>query len=141
MKAILQMFNSLKGREKWVIVGDMLEQGNQEQEEHEKLAELLATYHFDHIILMGPRVERYTLPKLQKLFVKRGKRIPVVSFLTPTEVMVYLLSNLAGNEAILFKGARFLEGVIERLLKNKSDAKFLARREEIWEKRRKEWGL
>jgi hypothetical protein len=59
----------------------------------------------------------------------------------PGEALGYLVGNLNGGETILFKGARFLEGVVERLLKNPSDASKLCRREAVWAKRRKMWGL
>jgi hypothetical protein len=48
---------------------------------------------------------------------------------------------LQGGETILFKGARFMEGVIENLLVDKKDAAKLVRREKIWEIRRKQWGF
>ena len=45
----------------------MLEQGNEEKEEHEKLAVLLASIDLDRIIFLGPRVMKYTVPKLKEL--------------------------------------------------------------------------
>jgi hypothetical protein len=48
---------------------------------------------------------------------------------------------MQGGEVVLFKGARFLEGVIENLLADPQDAKYLCRRGNIWRKRRAEWGL
>jgi UDP-N-acetylmuramoyl-tripeptide--D-alanyl-D-alanine ligase len=132
MTAVIDMFAQIKAKDKWVVIGDMLEQGRQEQEEHEKLSKVIVSYSFQKIILMGPRVSKYTSPLIS------GN---VVSFLTPKEVLDYLKANIQGGEMILFKGARFLEGIIENLLLNKDDAKFLDRREKIWEIRRKKWGL
>lgn len=131
---ILAMFAKFPGAKKWAVVGDMLEQGKGEKEEHEKLAGLLLSYNFDRILLMGPRVSSYAYPKLQD-------NIRVEKFLEPKELLDYLLKNITGGETILFKGARFMEGVIEHLLKDKRDVAKLARREEIWEIRRKGWGL
>jgi hypothetical protein len=62
-------------------------------------------------------------------------------FLSPKEVLNYLLKNIKGGETILFKGARFLEGVVEGLLLDKSESGYLARREKIWQMRRRKWGL
>ena len=59
----------------------------------------------------------------------------------PKEGLDFILKNLKGGETILFKGARFLEGIIEKLLLNKSDIDKLVRREKAWQNRRKEWGL
>ncbi len=138
MKAMINMFGNIKAENKWVVLGDMIEQGEVEREEHIKLAQIISEYDFQQIILMGPRVTEYTYPELKKL---AKKDISINHFLGPKEVLDYLNANIKGSEVILFKGARFLEGVIENLLKNKSDSKYLARREKVWEIRRKKWGL
>ncbi len=138
MSEIIGMFDKMKAPSKWIVLGDILEQGREEQEEHEKLARVLEEVKVDRIILMGPRISKYTYPILKEIL---GDRVEIVSFLTPTEVLTYLKDNLRGGEFILFKGARFLEGVIENLLEDKEDARKLARRERIWEERRKAWGL
>ncbi|HEX8932021.1 MAG TPA: cyanophycin synthetase [Patescibacteria group bacterium] len=138
MSAVLKMYREFPAKTKWAVIGDMLEQGKEEQEEHEKLAELLAKQDLARIIFLGPRVNKYTFPKLKSLI---SNTIPVDSFINPKEVLDFLNEHLKGEETILFKGARFMEGVIEHLLKNKSDAIKLSRREKIWEIRRSEWGL
>ena len=114
----------------------MLEQGRSEKEEHEKLAQLIVQSNYDRVILLGPRIINHGYSIIEKHYKNK-----VVAYTSPKDVLDYLLSNLEGGETILFKGARFLEGVIERLLKNKSDVAKLARREKIWEIRRKKWGL
>ncbi len=138
MKAVVDMFGQIQANEKWVVLGDMLEQGRQEEEEHKKLASLVSKYDFKRIVLMGPRISKYTFPELKKLV---GKGVAIEHFLGPKEVLNYLNKNIKGGEVILFKGARFLEGVIENLLENKSDTHNLARREKVWEIRRRKWGL
>lgn len=138
MTAILNMYKKMPNNPKWVVLGDMLEQGEGEKLEHEKLAEIILTLKLDRIILMGPRVYKYTYP----VVVNNTKRNIVVDrFINPKEVLDYLLKNITGGETILFKGARFMEGIIENLLADKADVKKLSRREEVWDKRRKEWGL
>jgi UDP-N-acetylmuramoyl-tripeptide--D-alanyl-D-alanine ligase len=136
--AILKMFEHFPGEKKWVVIGDMLEQGKEEQEEHEKLADVLAQYEYERVLLMGPRVSKYTHPKLVAL---KGGVVTNLKFEEPKDVLNYLTLNIQGGETILFKGARFLEGVIEHLLKNPADVAKLARREKIWQDRRKKWGL
>jgi UDP-N-acetylmuramyl pentapeptide synthase len=138
MTAVLNMFDHYPGKTKWVVLGDMIELGKEEQQEHEKLAELIASTKLSKIILMGPRVSKYTYPKL-RLLTKNGAVIE--KFTLPKESLDYLLSNIQGEEVILFKGARFLEGVIEHLLSDKRDVSKLCRREKIWQTRRKKWGL
>jgi len=138
MTAIIAMYEKFPGDEKWAVIGDMLEQGNGEKEEHEKLAELLAKQHFKRIIFLGPRVKKYTYPKLQSL---SHEKISLDVFLNPREVLDFILAKSKGGETILFKGARFMEGIIENILKDKKDVAKLSRREKIWEIRRKQWGL
>lgn len=133
---IINMFNLIDADKKWVVIGDMLEQGEQEQKEHEKLAELIVKSNYSRVVLLGPRILKHGYPILKAHY---GNR--VVSYLSPKDVFTYLESNLQGGETILFKGARFMEGVIENLLENKSDAAKLSRREKIWDIRRKKWGL
>ncbi|OGH17701.1 MAG: hypothetical protein A2868_01985 [Candidatus Levybacteria bacterium RIFCSPHIGHO2_01_FULL_40_15b] len=133
---IINMLNKIRGNKKWVVIGDLLEQGRSEKEEHERLAQLIVQSNYDRVVLLGPRIVGHGLEILKKHY---GDN--VVAFMSPKEVLDYLKNNLEGGEMILFKGARFLEGVIENLLENKEDAAKLARREKVWEIRRKKWGL
>lgn len=137
MEAALNMFKLYPARKKWAIISDMVELGKEEEIEHKNLVKLIAGCKLDKVILMGPRVIKYTLPILKTI----SPRLPVETFLTPKEVLEYLQKNIKGEETLFFKGARFLEGVIEHLLKNKADINKLCRREKVWEKRRKQWGL
>lgn len=138
MMAVLSMFAKVEAREKWLVISDMLEQGSLEREEHERLAQVIADTPAERVILMGPRTIKYTYPALRPLL---PRNIPILIFETPKEVLSYLSLNLVGRETVLFKGGRFLEGVIEHLLKNPDDARLLCRREKIWQIRRKKWGL
>ena len=138
MSVVLHAFGEIEAESKWVVLGDMLEQGKAEKEEHEKLAELIKEHKFNRIILMGPRTSEYTFPKLRNL---ENRGVKVVKCLGPREVLDYLEEEIEGGETILFKGARFLDGVIEHLLIDKRDVAKLPRREKIWEIRRKRWGL
>lgn len=123
---------------KWAVIGDMLEQGNDEAEEHKKIVEVLEKTHFDRIILVGPRIVEYTVPLLSANLRERTK---VTAYETPRQVLDDLLLRLQGGETIMFKGVRFLEGVIEQLLADKEDADKLVRRGGIWKKHRSEWGI
>ena len=135
MTAILQMYKKYPAAKKWLVLGDMLEQGEDEDKEHEKLGEVAASLDAAQYILMGVLVKKNAAP----LLISSNKN--VVMFDTPKEVLDYLTQNLPAGTTILFKGGRLLEGVIEHLLQNPSDAAKLARREEIWMQRRKNAGL
>src|SRR3989344_5336437 len=137
VSSMLKLMKRYPGREKWIVIGDILEQGKFEQDEHEELAKVISQSNPDKVILIGPRVSKYTYPKLTQLL---SKSI-IEKFEKPTEVLEYLRNNISGGEIILFKGARFLEGVIEHLLEDKKDIDKLCRREKIWQMRRQQWGL
>jgi len=133
-KVMLNLFNQITVYKKWLVLGDMIEQGEQEQQEHEELAEVLNSTKLDKIIFVGPRLLKYTYPKL-------NSKVGVEKFIMPTDALKYIKANLKGRPFLLFKGARFLEGIIEHLLKDKSDVSKLCRRELAWQERRKQWGL
>lgn len=137
MNAALNMYKKYPAKIKLAILSDMVELGKEEKIEHQKLAKLIVDARLDKVILMGPRMNQYTLPRLKEI----ASRLPIESFLTPVDILNYLKTNIKGGETLFFKGARFLEGVIEHLLKNKSDAAKLCRREQVWQERRKQWGL
>lgn len=131
VRTILEIFDKYPAKNKWIVLGDMIELGEKEKEEHERLAEIINSMNLSKIILIGPRVSKYTYPKL-----KNAQR-----FIMPKNGLDYILENIKGEETILFKGARFLEGIIEHLLQDKKDIDKLVRREKAWQNRRKEWGL
>jgi UDP-N-acetylmuramoyl-tripeptide--D-alanyl-D-alanine ligase len=137
IEAMLDLFEEYKASSKWVVISDILEQGSLEKDEHENLAHLLKGYKFDQIVLLGDRSKSFVLPILND----EAPHIKVVAFTSPKEVLDYLNKNLKGDEAVLFKGAKGLEGVVEQLLQNPSDASQLVRREQMWVKRRQAWGL
>jgi len=135
--ALLGLFQAYPATHKWLVIGDILEQGSLEQEEHKKLVVEIANAKPEHVILLGKRTKAHTYSLLQK-------ELPssvVVSFLTAGEVLKYLQQQIRGGEAIMFKGAQGLEGVVEQLLASPSDAQQLVRRETSWVKRRQAWGL
>lgn len=136
VKAILKMYKKYPAEKKWLVIGDMIELGTEEQIEHEILAAEIADINLAKVILIGPRVGKYTYPKLKSL-----TKTPIETFINPKEALDYLEKNLKGKEVILFKGARFLEGIIEHLLANRNDIEKLCRREQAWKERRKKWGL
>ncbi len=136
VRAILEMFEQYPSKNKWIVLGDMIELGKEEKVEHENLAEIINTMKLQKVILIGPRVLKYTYPKIHKLGQDDTRK-----FLMPKEGLDYILGNIKGGETILFKGARFLEGIIEHLLRDKKDINKLVRREKAWQNRRKAWGL
>jgi len=136
-RAMIELFSNYPELRKWLVVTDILELGDLEQSEHLQLAEEISKIQFERVVLLGRRTREYTYPALKdKLPPER-----VVSFERAGDVLEYLQKEIRGGEAILFKGALGLEGVIDQLLADPNDAKQLVRRSAVWTKRRQEWGL
>ena len=135
MESIMDMISEMKEEHKWLVIGDMVEQGEIEGEEHEKLAKVLAKVKPEQVILIGRRTEKYTAPILKK------QNIKVFTTLEPREALDFIENNTTGEETIVFKGSQYLEWIIEKLLKNEKDAKYLPRRNKSAIKRRKNRGL
>jgi UDP-N-acetylmuramoyl-tripeptide--D-alanyl-D-alanine ligase len=135
VNALLYLFTKFPSEKKWVVLGDMLEQGALAQEEHEKLAESITELNPEKIILIGELVSKYTYPKLKKEF----SNDKIVGFTNLNEVLKYLLDNISGGETILFKASRsiMLEAVIEKLLVDSRDLENLCCREKYWTEKRK----
>ena len=135
VKSILEMFKSMKVEHKWLVIGDIVDQGSIEGQEHAKLAAEIIKVNPEKVILIGRRTKKYTAPLL--------KESGIIPYLTndPKEALGYLEKHLNGSETILFKGSQYLEWIIEKLLKNPADAKKLPRREKAAIKRRQKRGL
>lgn len=135
MESILDMSKSMKAPHKWLVIADMVEQGIIEGDEHTKLADAIAAAKPEKIILIGRRTKKYTLPRLKELgfsaYVARDAR----------SALNYIKKHSTGKETIIFKGSQYLEWIIEKLLKNPKDAKYLPRREKAAVKRREKRGL
>lgn len=135
MESILEMAKSLHAPHKWLIIGDIVEQGSIEKEEHEKLADLIANVDAEEIILVGRRTKKYTAPRLKEL------GFSPKTTLEPKKALEYIEKCSHGRETLIFKGSQYLEWIIEKLLENPEDAKLLPRRERAAVKRRKKRGL
>ena len=135
MASILNMAREMKAGRKWLVIGDIVDEGQIEAEEHTKLAHLIAEVKPEMVILVGRRTKKYTAPELRKL------GVPVRTTVDPKKALAYIQSHITGDETLIFKGSQYLEWIIEKLLKNPEDAALLPRREAGAVKRRKRWGL
>jgi len=133
--SILDMAKRMHAERKWLVIGDIVDQGSLESEEHRKLAKLIADVKPDRVILVGRRTKEYTAPRLKELGVS------AVATTDPRKALIYLEKHITGKETLIFKGSHYLEWVIEKLLADPKDTKKLCRREKAAVRRRKSWGL
>ena len=135
MTSVLDMAKRMHAEKKWLVIGDIVDQGSLEEEEHRKLAKLIAAVRPDKVILVGRRTKQWTAPEL------KGLGVSAVATTDPRKALEYLEKHITGNETLIFKGSQYLEWIIEKLLANPTDAKKLCRREKAAVLRRKSWGL
>ncbi|MEX2511703.1 MAG: UDP-N-acetylmuramoyl-tripeptide--D-alanyl-D-alanine ligase [Cyclobacteriaceae bacterium] len=105
MEAALKAFDSMnRKKQKMVILGDMLELGEDTKVEHEKLGEILNSMAIDKICLTGKLIH-YALPKVPK----------ALYFPDPFSLRNWLQDSKLENHQILIKGSRGmkLEGFMD----------------------------
>lgn len=135
MESVLEMVKNLHAGHKWLIIGDIVDQGSLEGEEHRKLADLIAAANPEMVILVGRRTKEYTAPRLRELGVETR------TTLDPHKALKFIEEHTTGDETLIFKGSQYLEWIIEQLLENPEDAAKLPRREKAAVKRRAKRGL
>ena len=135
MTSVLDMAKRMHAEKKWLVIGDIVDQGLLEKSEHIRLAEYIAAVKAERVILVGRRTKKWTAPELKELGVS------VVATTDPRKALEYIEKHTRGDETLIFKGSQYLEWVIEKLLANPADAEKLCRREKAAIARRKSWGL
>ncbi len=105
MNAAIENFAQMSHSEKFVILGDMLELGEDSEKEHEQILELLKQKNILQGILVGPH------------FMKAAQAPFVNLFKTSEEALDYLRQFPVKNATILVKGSRGvkLEKLVEAL--------------------------
>ena len=135
MASVLDMVKRMHAEKKWLVIGDIVDQGSLEEEEHTKLAKLIADAEPNLVILVGRRTKKWTAPELKKLGVSAAATTD------PKKALAFIEKHIKGNETLIFKGSQYLEWIIEKLLADPKDAKKLCRRDRGSVQRRKNWGL
>lgn len=135
MTSTLDMARRMHAEHKWLVIGDIVDQGSLEEEEHKKLAKLIAEVRPERVVLVGRRTKEYTAPELKKLGVS------AVATTDPRKALEFIEKKITGRETLIFKGSQYLEWIIEKLLVDPADARKLCRRDRGAVARRKSWGL
>ena len=127
------MVSKMKVKKKWLVLGDYIELGSQTKAAHQKLVELLQQADFKEIIFFGKRLREFTWPLVQKQ-PKLKEKVKILN--NHQEIIDLLKKDLQTGDVVLFKGAGFLENIIEQILTNPADDQLLCRRDKIFAKKR-----
>lgn len=123
--------------EKWLVIGDMTDQGEGERDQHEKLGQAAAQVAADRYVLVGRRTKKYTLPQLEKA----GKGDKTAAFTKTEDALQYICKQAPDQATIMLKGSQYLEWIVEKLLADKANITKLARQDAAAKRRRAKWGL
>ncbi len=105
MEAALKNFDMMEGRHKMVFLGEMAELGEESEQEHKRIAELLKNYQFGKVVLVGEK------------FSKLASGLTADYFPSSTAVADWIKSRKIAKATILIKGSRSskMEAVLEGL--------------------------
>ncbi len=120
--AMLEVLEALPipASKKWLVGADMIELGDFTQTAHEELADKILKLNIERVFLIGRRVKKYTYPLL------KGKFDKLYSIEQIDESCLEVFkSQIKGGEVILFKGAAYLDILVEGLLDDVDDGRFL----------------
>jgi UDP-N-acetylmuramoyl-tripeptide--D-alanyl-D-alanine ligase len=102
MQASIESFNSSFPNPKYLILGDMLELGNEALAEHIQILTEIKKHSFAEVFLSGP------------VFAEAAKNTPFKSFRNSEELCQFLSKNPIINGAVLIKGSRGIQ--LEKVL-------------------------
>ena len=135
----LLLLQKIAPKRKIAILGDMRELGDLSASEHNKLA-AIAVKTTDIVITVGPMMKEYFAPQFQ---IAKNPKQEFYVFNTTKEALKFIKDSqykfLQEDDTILVKGSQntlFLEIIVENLLKDKSEASKLCRRDRFYEEKR-----
>jgi UDP-N-acetylmuramoyl-tripeptide--D-alanyl-D-alanine ligase len=95
MSKAISNFQAMKGENKIVILGDMLELGKYAADEHRKILEQLETMNLHKVVLVGPE------------FLNWKEKFPTFAFFANTnDTILELQTQQISNSLLLLKGSR-----------------------------------
>lgn len=101
MKAAIENFSEMKGNSKWIILGDMLELGQYEQEEHRNILHLIREKKLQNVILVGEKFSK-AFSEIGELACIRVKNSHELIQKLQTEIKI-------NNSLVLIKGSRSIK--------------------------------
>lgn len=102
MKAAISNFASMKVENKVIILGEMMELGNYSEKEHQQVLDLLMSYQFPYVILVGNNFGTLSLPNF------------VLKYADTAQLLNELKKHPIHQSTILIKGSRKVQ--LEKLL-------------------------
>ncbi|EKE25434.1 MAG: hypothetical protein ACD_5C00162G0002 [uncultured bacterium] len=132
--AALDVLGELKAKRKIAVLGDMLELGNQSEHGHRDVARKIFSTKVDMFIAVGSRMKR----AVEELVSLGFPGSNVMHFDDPEQASEKIAKMIVSGDFILVKGSQGMrmEKIVEKLLKNTSDAEnLLCRQSREWRRK------
>lgn len=132
--AALKTLNEIEAKRKIVVLGDMLELGDEEEKAHRQIGKALADLGINHLVIVGGR-SKFTAEEYGNLS-KNEERIEW--FDNPMGAGKFLQSLLKEGDLILVKGSQGMrmEKVVEEIMaKPNKKSELLVRQDDFWLKK------
>ncbi len=134
VKACVETLERINAERKIVVLGDMLELGNEEENAHREIGKMVANLKPDFFIAVGKRM-RYAADEYRK---NAKDKDLIGCFDSPTEAMIFIQHTLKEGDVVLVKGSQGMrmEKVVEEIMRQpEKKNELLVRQDEIWQKK------
>jgi UDP-N-acetylmuramoyl-tripeptide--D-alanyl-D-alanine ligase len=138
MAKMIDLVNTAKNKGRRIaVLGDIRELGDETAKTHQEIAKK-ASKIFDIVFLLGPAMNQYAAPILEK----SEKVQEIASFDNSRKAGAALKEIIKKDDLIFFKASQntlYLEEAIEQILKNPEDKNLLCRQDYFWTKSKDEF--
>lgn len=132
--ATLEILKNINAHRKIVVLGDMLELGDEEERWHRQVGLAVGKAEVDYFVAVGKRM-KYSADEFRKTARNNGA---VTEFNSPMEAGIFIQHLLEEGDVVLVKGSQGMrmEKVIEEIMaKPNLKYKLLVRQDKTWQQR------
>lgn len=133
--ATLEILKNVNAHRKIVVLGDMLELGDEEEYEHRQVGQAVGKAGADYFVAVGERM-KYAADEFRKTAQNNGA---VTEFNSPMEAGIFIQHLLEEGDVILVKGSQGMrmEKVIEEIMaKPNLKHELLIRQDRTWQQKK-----
>jgi UDP-N-acetylmuramoyl-tripeptide--D-alanyl-D-alanine ligase len=129
--ASLDALGKIEAHRKIVVLGDMLELGNEETSAHREVGRAVAEASVDYFIAVGNRMKE-AANEFRRVAINDGS---LVEFKTPMEAGTFIQHLIEEGDVVLIKGSQGMrmEKVVEEIMANPNiKTQLLVRQDDVW---------
>ncbi len=134
VNACITTLEKIEAERKIVVLGDMLELGNEEENAHREIGRKIANLAPDFFVAVGKRM-RYAAEEYRK---NAKNKDSIGCFDSPIEAMIFVQHTLKEGDVVLVKGSQGMrmEKIVEEIMRQPDKKRdLLVRQDETWQKK------